>query len=235
MLREGQIRIPSGCAISGIFSRAGKRDERRADHCEIHGNACMTVPTAWAADLPDMASIRNIRIIMRSMFFMMTTEAKETCEAFLERHFEIINLSKIPTRKTPGHYGRAADLALFCARRCPPSWRTASWMKRNSWCACVIRINTTYRGRLRIFQRQKHGRIQGGGLSGGCRRVLPAGRICGLLLDGAWPVSDQYAGLVGRRASLCACWTTPSCITERSPPTTPTAAISKCLAINARC
>ncbi|GAE87028.1 glutamine amidotransferase [Acetivibrio straminisolvens JCM 21531] len=25
MLKEGQIRIPSGCAISGIFSKSGKR------------------------------------------------------------------------------------------------------------------------------------------------------------------------------------------------------------------
>ena len=25
MLKEGQVRIPSGCAISGIFSRSGER------------------------------------------------------------------------------------------------------------------------------------------------------------------------------------------------------------------
>ena len=33
--------------------------------------------------------------------FYDDTGAKEACEKFLERHFDIINLSKIPTRKTP--------------------------------------------------------------------------------------------------------------------------------------
>ena len=100
MLREGQTRIPSGCAISGIFSKRGKAHER-GGHRRDPWRRCMTVPTAWAADLLDTASIRNIKIIMRFMFFMMIYEAKETCERFLERHFDIINLSKIPVRKIP--------------------------------------------------------------------------------------------------------------------------------------
>ena len=32
--------------------------------------------------------------------FYETVTAKKECEEFLERHFDIINLSKIPTRKT---------------------------------------------------------------------------------------------------------------------------------------
>jgi hypothetical protein len=37
---------------------------------------------AWAADLLDTASIRNIKIIMRSMFFMRTTKRKKHVRRF---------------------------------------------------------------------------------------------------------------------------------------------------------
>lgn len=33
--------------------------------------------------------------------FYDNTQTKRECEQFLEEHFEILNLSKIPTRKTP--------------------------------------------------------------------------------------------------------------------------------------
>ena len=79
-------------------------------------------------------------------------------------------------------------------------------MKRSLSHRCVIRINASIDRGVRIFQRQKHGGIQGRRISGGRRGILPAGGIRGLLLDGPRAVSDQYAGLVGRGASLCACW-----------------------------
>ena len=77
------------------------------------------------------------------------------------------SLSKIPMRKIPADHGRAADLAVF--RRAPAlgAGAAASWTRRSMSRARVIRINTAAAGRVCLFQRQEHGRLQGRGLSGG--------------------------------------------------------------------
>ena len=44
--------------------------------------------------------------------FYDTQAAKETCEKEIERHFDIVNLSKIPTRQHP----RITDAGEMCIR-----------------------------------------------------------------------------------------------------------------------
>ena len=46
--KEGQVRIPAGCAISGIFHKDGTRENRGAHH-RLHRAPCTTARTAWAA------------------------------------------------------------------------------------------------------------------------------------------------------------------------------------------
>ncbi len=97
MQKEGEIRIPSGCAISGIFSKSGR---------PIGGQAIIDS----IANMHDRSNglgggfaIYGIYPEYKDYFafhvFYDSVEAKRTCEQFLERHFDIINLSKIPTRK----------------------------------------------------------------------------------------------------------------------------------------
>ena len=54
-----------------------------------------------------MASTRNTNNIYALHVFYDDAAARAGCEAYLERHFDIINLSKIPTRAVPGDDGRA--------------------------------------------------------------------------------------------------------------------------------
>lgn len=69
MLKEGQIRIPSGCAISGIFSKNAKR---------INGEAIIkSIATmhdrsnGLGGGFAATVFILNIKIIMHFIYFMM--------------------------------------------------------------------------------------------------------------------------------------------------------------------
>lgn len=98
MLKEGQIRIPSGCAISGIFSKNAKRINGEAIIKSIatmhdRSNGLGGGFAAYGI-YPEYKDYYAFHI-----FYDVNTSKKE-CEEFIERHFDIINLSKIPTRKT---------------------------------------------------------------------------------------------------------------------------------------
>jgi len=80
MLKEGQIRIPSGCAISGIFSKSGKRISGEAIINPLQ--QCVIAQTAWAEDLQVMESILNTKISMLSIYFMTVMWLKKSVKSF---------------------------------------------------------------------------------------------------------------------------------------------------------
>ena len=97
--KEGQIRIPAGCAISGIFHKDGARengtriiDSIRTMHDRSNG---LGGGFAGYGIYPEYADYYAFHV------FYDTQAAKETCEKEIERHFDIVNLSKIPTRQHP--------------------------------------------------------------------------------------------------------------------------------------
>ena len=55
-----------------------------------------------------------------------------------------------------------------------------------------------------LFLRQKYGRLQGGGVPGRRGALITAGGLQGVQLDRTRALSHQHAGLVGRRAPVCA-------------------------------
>jgi len=98
MLKEGQVRIPSGCAITGIFDKSGKR---------MSGGAVVKSITTMhdrsnglGGGFAAYGIYPEYKDYYAFHLFYDNTAAKKECEEFLERHFDIINLSKIPTRKT---------------------------------------------------------------------------------------------------------------------------------------
>jgi glutamate synthase domain-containing protein 1 len=96
---EGEVRIPSGCAISGIIDRSGKRFSAREAITSIsvmHDRSNgLGGGFAGYGIYPEYKDYTALHI------FYYSSEAKRTCEAFLEEHFDLINLSKIPTKKHP--------------------------------------------------------------------------------------------------------------------------------------
>ncbi len=99
MLREGEVRIPSGCAISGIFNKSGKRfsGEDIITSIEVMHDRSNGLGGGFAAYgiYPEYKDYYAFHV------FYDNTACKKECEEFLEEHFDIINLSKIPTRKVP--------------------------------------------------------------------------------------------------------------------------------------
>ena len=99
MLKEGQIRIPSGCAISGIFSKSGRRisgskiiESIATMHDRSNG---LGGGFAGYGIYPEYKELYAFHV------FYDTLEAKNKCEAFMDRHFDVVNLSKIPIKRIP--------------------------------------------------------------------------------------------------------------------------------------
>lgn len=99
MLKEGQIRIPSGCAISGMFSRNGRRISGAdivTSIATMHDRS-----NGLGGGFAGYGIYPQYKELYAFHIFYDSSVAKEECEKFLERHFDVVNLSKIPVRKTP--------------------------------------------------------------------------------------------------------------------------------------
>ena len=97
MQREGTVRIPSGCAISGIFHRDGTRENgaRIMQSIAVMHDRSNGLGGGFAGYgiYPEYKDYYALHV------FFDTQQARAQCEAFLDRHFDIVNLSKIPTRR----------------------------------------------------------------------------------------------------------------------------------------
>lgn len=99
MLYEGEVRIPAGCAISGMISKTGKTFSGEAlirSIATMHDRSNgLGGGFAGYGIYPQYADCYALHI------FYDTPKAQSACEAFLNRHFEIVNMSEIPTKKHP--------------------------------------------------------------------------------------------------------------------------------------
>jgi glutamate synthase domain-containing protein 1 len=97
---EGQVRIPSGCAISGMFSKSGKRftGEQIIKSISIMHDRSNGLGGGFAAYgiYPEYRDYYALHI------FHNTEDARVECERFLTRHFDIVSASNIPTRNVHG-------------------------------------------------------------------------------------------------------------------------------------
>lgn len=98
MKKEGEIRIPAGCAIAGIFDENGK-------------GICGDVIVKSIATMHDRSNglgggfagygiYPQYKDLYALHVFYDDGSAREECEKFLDKTFEIVNLSKIPVRKS---------------------------------------------------------------------------------------------------------------------------------------
>ncbi len=143
MLKEGQIRIPSGCAISGIFSKEGKRISGEGivkSIATMHDRS-----NGLGGGFAGYGIYPEYKDLYAFHVFYDDTEAKENCEKFLERHFDIVNLSKIPIRKTPKIMNEPLIWRYFVTPL-PTRLADSQLDEREYTTRCVIRINTRIDG-----------------------------------------------------------------------------------------
>nr|WP_243108429.1 hypothetical protein [Maliibacterium massiliense] len=143
MLREGQVRIPSGCAIAGMISREGRRFSGEAIMASIatmhERSNGLGGGFAGYGIYPEYKDAYALHV------FYDSTEARQACERFLDRHFDVVNLSKIPTRKMP----QITDEPLIWRYFVNPlhtKLAESQLDERTFTARCVIHINTSVQG-----------------------------------------------------------------------------------------
>ena len=143
MEREGQVRISSGCAISGIINKNGKRMSGEAIIKSI------TVMHDRSNGLGGGFAAYGIYPEYKDYYafhlFYDSVAAKKECEEFLERHFDIINLSKIPVRKIKEITDEPLIWRYFVTPL-PTKLAASQLDEREFVTKCVFRINTKISG-----------------------------------------------------------------------------------------
>jgi glutamate synthase domain-containing protein 1 len=143
MQREGEIRIPSGCAISGVIDKSGRRMSgdliiRSISVMHDRSNGLGGGFAAYGI-YPEYSDYYAIHV------FYDSVAAKKACEEFLEKHFDIINLSKIPTRKVRSITDEPLIWRYF-VMPLPTKLAESQLDEREFTVKCVFRINTSITG-----------------------------------------------------------------------------------------
>ena len=99
MRREGEVRIPSGCAIAAVISKAGRRFSgdvivRAMEPMHDRSNG-LGGGFAGYGIYPEYRDFYALHV------FFDCRDTRKTCEALLRESFEIVKGEIIPTRKMP--------------------------------------------------------------------------------------------------------------------------------------
>ena len=141
--REGRVRIPSGCAIAGVINRDGTPicgDVMMRSIATMHDRS-----NGLGGGFAGYGIYPQYKDLYALHVFYDSTSAKETCERFIDRHFEVVNLSKIPIRKSP----KVTNEPLIWRYFVTPHHNKLvdSQLDEKEYVArSVIRINTEYDG-----------------------------------------------------------------------------------------
>ena len=136
--KEGEVRIPSGCAISGFISRDGKRiDGSRV----VHSMACMhDRSNGLGGGFAGYGIYPEYKEQYALHLFFDTVEDRVKTEAFIDEHFEVVNVSRIPTKAIPEIKNEPLIWRYFVNPH--PDHLKESQLDDDEYVAqCVIRIN----------------------------------------------------------------------------------------------
>ncbi len=97
--KEGKIRIPAGCAISGIINTKGENingSEIVKSIATMHDRS-----NGLGGGFAGYGIYPQYKDYYALHIFYDDSVAREKCEKFIDIHFDVINLSKIPVKKVP--------------------------------------------------------------------------------------------------------------------------------------
>ncbi len=135
---EGNARIPSGCAISGFFSKKGNRvsgDKIVQSISYMHDRSNgLGGGFAGYGIYPEYKDQYALHVFYNDM------RAREKTEQFLNEHFDIVNLSRIPTRKHKNIVNEPLIWRYFVSPL--PTKLASSQLEEQEFVVkCVININ----------------------------------------------------------------------------------------------
>lgn len=141
--REGEIRIPSGCAISGIIDRTGERFSGAdiVKSMEVMHDRSNGLGGGFAAYgiYPDYKEYYAFHV------FYDDRSAERAVEEFLEEHFEIVNLGKMPVKRIPEIVDEPL-LWRYFVRPLRVKLRESQLSEDEFVARCAIRINSAFKG-----------------------------------------------------------------------------------------
>lgn len=226
--REGEVRIPSGCAVSGMFSKSGKRmnGEQIIRSIEVMHDRSNGLGGGFAAYgiYPEYKEYYAFHI------FYDDSSTKQECERFLERHFDIINLSKIPTRKMP----QITDVPLiwrYFVTPLPTKLAESQLDEREFVAKCVFHINTRIKGSYVFSSGKNMGVFKAVGFPEDVGRFYRLDEYAGYCFTAHGRYPTNTPGWWGAHTPS-PCWITRLSTTGRFPPMTQTAVPLKCTATN---
>ena len=143
MKKEGEVRIPAGCAIAGIFDKSGGNisgktivDAIATMHDRSNG---LGGGFAGYGIYPQYKDLYALHVFYDDM------SAREDCEKYLDKAFEIVNLSKIPVRKTPKITGEPLIWRYFVSPD-PNALRDSHLDEAEYVSRKVIKVNSEIKG-----------------------------------------------------------------------------------------
>ncbi|MCI8554886.1 MAG: hypothetical protein HFJ80_08085 [Clostridiales bacterium] len=143
MWKEGQVRIPSGCAVSGVISRSGKRMNGEAIIRSI--SLMHDRSNGLGGGFAGYGIYPQYKEYYALHLFYNSTEIRSYCEQFIDRHFDVVNLSKIPTRKIPEITDEPLIWRYF-VRPLPTRLKDSQLAEEEYIVRCVLHINSEIEG-----------------------------------------------------------------------------------------
>ena len=140
---EGDVRIPSGCAISGIFSRSGKKMNGEASIRAI--STMHDRSNGLGGGFAAYGIYPRCKDLYAFHVFYDSVRAKEECEKVIMANFDVTIAEKIPTKEMPEitdepaiwrYFGLPFDKLLKDTRL----------DEKEFVVRCIVKINTEIRG-----------------------------------------------------------------------------------------
>ena len=143
MQKEGQVRIPSGCSITGVFSKSGepiRGDVVVKSIATMHDRSNgLGGGFAGYGIYPEYKDLYALHV------FYDSQRSREETERFLDKNFDVINLSRIPTRKHPNITDEPLIWRYFVTPL--PTMLASTQLEENEFTVqSVIKINTQIEG-----------------------------------------------------------------------------------------
>ena len=143
LLREGQFRNPSGCAVTGVIDRSGKgmTGEGMIEAISVMHDRSNGLGGGFAG----YGIYPHYKDFYAFHLFYDDVISKKKTEDFIQRHFDIAFQSAIPTRETKG-IGDAPILFRYFVLPDARKLESRELDEEEYVVRCVNRINTEIRG-----------------------------------------------------------------------------------------
>ena len=229
MLKEGEVRIPSGCAISGVFHRDGRRENGSGI---VAGIAAMHERSnGLGGGFAGYGIYPEYRELYAFHVFYDTVDAQHAAEARLLQDFDVESSGTLPTRPIAAIRDAPSLMRYFAAPK-PQTLLDSKLDEREFVVRFVTRVNREIGGAY-VFSCGKNmgvfkvTRRTWGNFTVWRNTRATHGRPTAVTL----PIR-RAGGEVRIRFPF---WIIPWCTTARSPAMTQTAALSRCTDIIAAC